>query len=100
MAEADISRAWRGVAVALGVATTLLACLALTRQASFRRRAMERRQKVREPIAPMDRPAPSADAGEPAGEAGWYGHQDGRITGSGVAPGAGDSEAGTSAINS
>lgn len=28
-------------------------------------------------------------------DSGWYGHNDGRITGAGVTPGAGDSEAGT-----
>lgn len=72
----------------------------LTRASYVRRAAVHRSRGNGEQLAGADRPAAPADAGEAADERGWYGHQEGRLTGLGVAPGAGDSEAGTSAINS
>jgi hypothetical protein len=73
---------------------------ALTHESTFREGVQDQWHRVREPLRRADRRATPAHAGDPSERASWISHQNGRVTGTGVAPGSGDSEAGLSGVNS
>jgi hypothetical protein len=57
------------------------------------RREVSDTNRVSDPIAASEKAVREQD-----GEASWMSHQNGRVTGAGVAAGAGDSEAGTASV--
>ena len=73
---------------------------ALKQESSLGRGMADQWQRMSEPFRGVDRHAAPAAAGDGTEEASWMSHQNGRVTGSRVPPGAGDSEAGMTGVNS
>jgi hypothetical protein len=73
---------------------------ALKHESTFRQGVSTQWQRMSQPFRRGDRRATPADAGDGRDETSWMSHQNGRVTGTAVPPGAGDSEAGLTGVNS